>query len=105
MSLVLSVDLKVILFRFLFSNLNICFFSSVRGVSSEELYKKDDALIDITTFSVYLNSSDSKLDHHMSNFPLSLYFCFPRDYDSLRKEDVFENNRLVRCQVVEPLSH
>lgn len=34
MSLVLSVDLKVILFRFLFSNLNICFFSSVRGVSS-----------------------------------------------------------------------
>lgn len=33
----------------------------------------------------------------------SLYSCFPRDYDSLRKEDVFENNRLVRCQDVQPL--
>lgn len=40
----------------------------------------------------------------MSSLSLLLvYFWFPRDYDSLRKEDVFENNRLVRCQVVKPL--
>lgn len=33
---------------------------------------------------------------------LVVYFCFPRDYESLRKEDVLENNRLVRGQLVEP---
>lgn len=34
-----------------------------------------------------------------SLFALALYFSPLRDYDSLRKEDVFENNRLVRCQL------
>lgn len=34
-----------------------------------------------------------------SLFALALHFSPLRDYDSLRKEDVFENNRLVRCQL------
>lgn len=38
-----------------------------------------------------------------SHRQLLLCFCFPSDYESLRKEDVFENNRLVRSQVAELL--
>lgn len=34
-----------------------------------------------------------------SLFVLALYFSPRRDYDLLRKEDVFENNRLVRCHL------
>lgn len=75
------------------------------------MYKKNYTFINITFFKciflllLLLNSSEFDVFTYMSNSPpvFSLYFCFPRDYDSLRKEDVFENNSLVRWQDVESL--
>lgn len=59
------------------------------------------------TFRLSPSQSQMRCFTDMSHIPLPVHCTsvFHSDYDSLRKEDVFENNRLVRCQLVEPLSY